>query len=392
MNNRNRGGAKVIAVIIISVLIMLLLSAGAYLALTDLNLVGKANNLVKRIDIGSFFDDGKAAKTEFESVNSQQRFDGYAFLQENEKQAYIQIVQMLNDFDEDVKVRNVNTTEIERVLSAIDYDYPEIFWAGEFSYYFDEIDQSVSKVMVAYPYDEAEKDRRQVEIDAAFGEYSAGINNNMSEYEKVKYTYEYVIKNTVYREDLEDDQNIYSVFGKKGSVCAGYSKAIQYLLKRIGIECSYVAGEAIGQGAHAWNIVRVDGDYYYLDATWGEFNNEDNEDPEKSIFYDYFCVTSAELLKSHQLDQSLITYPELTATAANYFVKENKIYDLNKKSEQNRFEGDLETAINEGEKYFHYAITDANSIGTAENLMDEILGSYYWFSSDDNMSNTVELY
>ena len=145
-------------------------------------------------------------------------------------------------------------------------------------------------------------------------------------------------------------------------------------------------------GAHAWNIVRVDGEYYYLDATWGEFNVADNTEPEKSIFYDYFCVTTKELLKSHQPDESLIKYPELTATAANYFVKENKLYDLSKQSEQNRFAADLEEATNTGEKYFHYAITDANTIDTAENLMDKILGSYYWFSGADKLSNTIQLY
>nr|WP_320027282.1 transglutaminase domain-containing protein [uncultured Acetobacterium sp.] len=383
MSNYERNGRKVVAIIIISVLIILLIAVGVFLALED---------LAGSVNVKSLFNDIEGEKTEAITESQQQQFDGYAFLNENEKQAYAKVVQMLTDFDSEAKVSGISTEEIEGVLSAVDYDHPEIFWAGEFSYYFDEDNQMVSKVMVEYPYNETEKDRRQAEIEAAYQDYSTGIKNGMSEYEKVKYAYEYVIKNTVYEEDLEDDQNIYSVFGKKGSVCAGYSKAIQYLLKRTGIECSYVAGEAIGQGAHAWNIVRVDGEYYYLDATWGEFNVADNAEPEKSIFYDYFCVTTKELLKSHQPDESLIKYPEFTATAANYFVKENKLYDLNKQSEQNRFAADLEAAANMGEKYFHYAITDSNTINTAENLMDEILGSYYWFSGADKLSNTIQLY
>lgn len=382
MSDHDHNGRRVGAIIIISVLIILLLSAGVFLALEDV--VGKVN-------INSFFDDGNTEKTEVVS-DSQQQFDAYPFLKENEKQAYDKVVRMLTNFDAEVKVKGVNTTEVERVLSAIDYDHPEIFWTGEFSYYYDEVDQSVSAVMVKYPYDKVEKDRRQAEIENAYQDYSQGIIPAMDEYEIVKYTYEYVIKTTVYQEDLLDDQNIYSVFGKKASVCAGYSKAIQYLLKRSGIECSYVAGEAIGQGAHAWNIVRVDGEYYYLDATWGEFNVAENAEPEKSIFYDYFCVTTQELLKSHLPDEAIVKYPEFTATAANYFVRENKLYDLGRQSEQNRFAWDLEAAFNDREKYFHYAITDANTIGVAEKLMDEILGTYYWFSSEDSLSNTVELY
>ncbi|MBC3889305.1 hypothetical protein GH810_13370 [Acetobacterium paludosum] len=381
MGNHKSGNAA--AIIIISMLIILLLSGGIFLAIGD---------LTGMIDIASLLNTVEGNGDQDRSEIQAQKYDAYSFLNTNEKQAYAKVVDMLSNYDTEVKVNGVTTDEVERVLSAIDYDHPEIFWIGEMSYYFDETDHSVSKVMVTYPYNEDVKNQRQAEIDAAVADYRTGMTADMDEYEKVKYTYEYVIRNTVYREDPQDDQNIYSVFGKKASVCAGYSKAIQYLLKDTGIECSYVAGEAIGQGAHAWNIVRVDGEYYYLDATWGEFSVEDNVEPEKSIFYDFFCVTTAELEKSHQIDQTLVQYPELTATAANYFVRENKRYDLNQTEEQNRFVKDIETAINQGEKYFHYAIMDSSTIGVAEDLMDKTLGSYYWFSSDDSLSNTIELY
>jgi len=383
MGRQNHKSGNAAVIIIISLLIILLLSGGALLAIGD---------LTGRIDITSLLNTVEGNSDQDRSEIQAQKYDAYSFLNTNEKQAYAKVVDMLSNYDTEVKVNSVTTDEVERVLSAIDYDHPEIFWIGEMSYYFDETNHSVSKVMVTYPYNEDVKNQRQAEIDTVVEDYRAGMTAGMDEYEKVKYTYEYVIKNTVYREDPQDDQNIYSVFGKKASVCAGYSKAIQFLLKDSGIECSYVAGEAIGQGAHAWNIVRVDGEYYYLDATWGEFSVEDNVEPEKSIFYDFFCVTTAELEKSHQIDQTLVQYPELTATAANYFVRESKLYDLSKTEEQNRFVKDIETAINQGEKYFHYAITDSSTIGVAEDLMDKTLGSYYWFSSDDSLSNTIELY
>ena len=379
-NHRRRNTA---AIIIIFGLIFLLISGGVIWFIGD---------FTSGIEIGSFLNNVEGNQAEEISENQSQTYDAYSFLNKNEQRAYTKVVNMLMNYDTKVAVDGVTTDEVERVLNAIDYDRPEIFWMGEFSYYYDHKDLSVSDVVVAYPYNEDEKNRRQAEIDAAVSQYNAGITGAMDEYEKVKYTYEYVIENTVYQEDAEDDQNIYSVFGKKGSVCAGYSKAIQYLLKSSGIECSYVAGEAIGQGAHAWNIVRVDGEYYYLDATWGEFSVDDNTEPEKSIFYDFFCVTTAELEKSHQIDQTLVQYPELTATAANYFVRENKLYDLNTSQEQNRFVSDIKKAMNNGDKYFHYAITDSGTIGIAENLMNQTLGTYYWFSSDDSQSNTVQLY
>jgi hypothetical protein len=68
------------------------------------------------------------------------------------------------------------------------------------------------------------------------------------------------------------------------------------------------------------------------------------------------------------------------------------LYDFSKQSEKHRFTGDLESAIELGEKYFHYAVTDSSGAAVAEQLMDEVLGSYYWYSSGDGLSNTIQLY
>ena len=46
-----------------------------------------------------------------------------------------------------------------------------------------------------------------------------------------------------------------------------------YLLQKCGIESAEVVGNVIKEsgerdGTHAWNIIKIDGDYYYLDTTW----------------------------------------------------------------------------------------------------------------------------
>ena len=96
----NHNGRKVVAVIIISMLIILLVAAGAYLALED---------LVGGMDIQSFFEDSQAQQNEEIAASQQQAFDGYAFLEDNEKQAYARVVGMLTDFETEVKVSGVNT-------------------------------------------------------------------------------------------------------------------------------------------------------------------------------------------------------------------------------------------------------------------------------------------
>ena len=64
------------------------------------------------------------------------------------------------------------------------------------------------------------------------------------------------------------------------SVCAGYSKATQYLLEQLGVFCTYVTGKTTEGGNHAWNLVKCNGDYYYVDTTWGDpvFQQEEGEE------------------------------------------------------------------------------------------------------------------
>ena len=85
---------------------------------------------------------------------------------------------------------------------------------------------------------------------------------------KILYVYEKIVDEVDYDESAPDNQNIYSIFVNRQSVCAGYSKATQYLLEQLGVFCTYVTGKTTEGGNHAWNLVKCNGDYYYVDTTW----------------------------------------------------------------------------------------------------------------------------
>ena len=54
-------------------------------------------------------------------------------------------------------------------------------------------------------------------------------------------------------------------------MCAGYAASVKYLLDKIGIPCIYVQGTSLETNiGHAWNIVEIEGEYYYVDATYGD--------------------------------------------------------------------------------------------------------------------------
>lgn len=129
---------------------------------------------------------------------------------------------------------------------------------------------------------------------------------------------------------VDNNQYIYSALVDRRSVCAGYSRATQYLLERLGVFCTYVTGTAQtlqGSGSHAWNLVLCDGDYYYVDTTWGDpmFMGEEQNGDEENICYDYMCCNEEELFKTHVPDAN-IKLPKCTEMDANYYVVNGMYY------------------------------------------------------------------
>ena len=84
------------------------------------------------------------------------------------------------------------------------------------------------------------------------------------------------------------NQSAYSALVNGRTVCAGYARAFQYLMQRLGIPCYYCTGYA-GED-HAWNIIKLGEDYYNVDVTW-----DDTDTPT----YDYFNKSDREFGTSH---------------------------------------------------------------------------------------------
>ena len=87
-----------------------------------------------------------------------------------------------------------------------------------------------------------------------------------SDYKKVKAVYDYMCKNVVYDNSLKRYSAYHALVGKK-AVCQGYAVSVHRLLRNLGVETRIVTGKAESIN-HAWNIVKINDQWYNLDSTW----------------------------------------------------------------------------------------------------------------------------
>ncbi len=145
------------------------------------------------------------------------------------------------------------------------------------------------------------------------------IKPGMSDFEKQLAVHDYLVKNTRYatggaerKEISPEASSAYGILVLGEGVCEGYAKALKLLLDRLGVECIYITGFAGGEG-HAWNIIRLEGDYYHVDVTWDDPVTEDGT----TIRYDYFNITDEEIRQDHAWEEEV--YPACTAVRFNFF-------------------------------------------------------------------------
>ncbi|SHF29412.1 S-layer homology domain-containing protein [Caldanaerobius fijiensis DSM 17918] len=140
------------------------------------------------------------------------------------------------------------------------------------------------------------------------------IKPGMTDYEKELAIHDYIVTHTKYDYDNflkdtipEESYTAYGVLINGVGVCQGYASAMHMLLMLAGIDNVIVTGTAKNDsfsGGHAWNIVKIGGKYYHVDATW--------DDPvviggSELLSHKYFNLSDTEMSKDHDWDKSL--YP-----------------------------------------------------------------------------------
>lgn len=273
---------------------------------------------------------GSSPQTE-ESESVQGISDGnyaYECLSEEGKKVYDQMLDAILSYHEKVELATTDTGLMREAYQALCCDYGGLFWVEGYVFTsYTRGDEMIGlEFAPTYVMDKEDKEKMQHRVDAVVDEWLSGISIHDSDYEKARYVFETLIEKVDYVEGAQDNQNILSVFLNRQTVCQGYACATQYLLRQLGIPSTIISGYANNQ-THAWNIVKLDGNYYHMDTTWGNSTYLDTESQKaKFVNYNFMCMTDEEISHTHQSQMSF-PLPECNSMENNYYVREGRYFE-----------------------------------------------------------------
>lgn len=184
------------------------------------------------------------------------------------------------------------------------------------------IDTEKRILYVEYDFDKETTAQKQDEIQQKVDEIVAEIiTDDMNDSEKGIAINTYLCENAVYDdaalENAEQysftqvDEEFYDSFTAYGilvdgvGVCASYSAAYKLLADAAGLESIVVTGYLDGSVPHAWNKVKLNGDWYIVDAT-----NNDNDVIENALLNLSDGAAGTTLVEDNRfaMDGSISTY------------------------------------------------------------------------------------
>lgn len=240
------------------------------------------------------------------------------------KQIYENALNVNESFTPNIVIHKDNVGDI---IEAVMYDHPELFWVeNEYSYKYD-ISGNCFKIILKYnelAYNNFEENKQL--FTSAADELIELVQSYSSDLKKERVVHDKLVDILQYKSNAYLNQSAYSALVNHSSVCAGYSKAFQYIMTKLGIPCYYVTGYSSGD--HAWNIIYIDGYYYNVDLTW------DNTGYNR---YAYFNKSDSDFSKTHS--RSGLSQYLPACSGSSYMIgnnsKINEIYnDIQENSEK----------------------------------------------------------
>lgn len=185
----------------------------------------------------------------------------------------------------DISAFRLSEKDLQAVISEIRFTHPEFFYVDkEFTYRTP--GGFVSELKPNYLYNAQETQVVIAEYEAMVDSIVAGIPEG-NDFDKLLYLHDYFVQNYSY-DYTYTIRDAYSFFKHKTGVCQAYMLALMAVTAEVGIESIPVTSSRMN---HAWNMVKLDGEWYHMDVTW-----DDAVSYPSYTSYDYFLQSDAGII------------------------------------------------------------------------------------------------
>ena len=178
----------------------------------------------------------------------------------------------------DVSALLCSVDEFDAYYSNIINDNPDLFFvSSSYQYYYSKVTGKVTAVVPQYAMSQEEVGNAMTVFNAGAKRALSEVDDTMTDLQKALTIHDYICSYAVYPQiydangnyssalDLDIYHSAYGFFKDYNAVCAGYTLTFSYLMKQLGIDCEYVSS---GDMEHAWNKIKIDGNWYNIDITY----------------------------------------------------------------------------------------------------------------------------
>ena len=237
----------------------------------------------------------------------------YQHMSKSEQAAYHAMKTGLTALSPSFSVPRLDNRELSDIFFQLRLDCPEIFYVTGFSYRFAPGAENV-ELLPEYLFDKNKIKGHQKAL-AARVEKLARPAKSMTVWEKERYIHDFICQNVRYDKLKKPySHEIIGPLGQGVGVCEGIAKSVKILCDALGLWCIIAISEANPEQGikyrHAWNILKLDGQYMHLDATFDNSLSHDGV-----IRYDYFNLDDKRLFRDHQP----VIYPVPACAASDRF-------------------------------------------------------------------------
>ncbi len=214
-----------------------------------------------------------------------------------------------------IPVDRLDGKALSEILLQLRLDCPEIFYVTGFSYRFHP-EGSTVELLPEYLFDKGKIRTHQQAMESRIRKLTRPMLDKPEE-QRVQFVHDFICQNVRYDKLKKPySHEILGPLSQGVSVCEGIAKAVKALCDALGVWCIVaICGNNPEKGIryrHTWNVLRLGGQYYHLDAT---FDNSLSH--EGGIRYDYYLVDDKAIYRDHE--PVLFPVPSCTDSGKSWY-------------------------------------------------------------------------